>query len=91
MEENLSLGPQKSSASSPFSYCAVCPAKHCWGGDIAQLADRRTGTPPTQVRFSGAASDFFPRVNFNADSLTVSVHLRVQSHAFTSMRTLKIP
>ena len=27
-----------------------------WGGDVAQWVDRRTGTPLTQVRFSGAAT-----------------------------------
>ena len=35
-----------------------------WGGDVAQLVEHRTGTPPTQVRFSGAARYFSPRVNF---------------------------
>ena len=34
------------------------------GGDVAQLVEHRTGTPPTQVRFPGAAEDFSPRVNF---------------------------
>ena len=34
------------------------------GGDAAQLAERRTGTPLRQVRFPGAARDFSPRVNF---------------------------
>ena len=34
------------------------------GGDVAQLVERRTGTPLTQVRISGAARDFSPRVNF---------------------------
>ena len=34
------------------------------GGDLAQLGERRTGTPLTQVRFPGAARDFLPRVNF---------------------------
>ena len=32
-------------------------------GDVAQLVEHRTGTPPTQVRFPGAARDFSPRVN----------------------------
>ena len=35
-----------------------------WGRDVAQLVEHRTGTPPTQVRFPGAARDFSPRVNF---------------------------
>ena len=33
-------------------------------GDVAQLVERRTGTPLTQVRFPGAARDFSPGVNF---------------------------
>ena len=33
-------------------------------GDVAQLVERRTGTPLTLVRFPGAARDFSPRVNF---------------------------
>ena len=36
----------------------------CPGGDVAQLVERRTGTPLTQVRFPCAARDFSPRVNF---------------------------
>ena len=34
------------------------------GWDVAQLAEHRTGTPPTQVRFPGAARNLSPRVNF---------------------------
>ena len=34
------------------------------GGDVAQLVECQTGTPPTQVRFPGAARDFSPRVTF---------------------------
>ena len=34
-------------------------------GATAQLVEHRTGTPLTQVRFPGAARDFFPRVNFH--------------------------
>ena len=33
-------------------------------GDVAQLAERRTGTPLTQVRFPGAERDLSSRVNF---------------------------
>ena len=33
-------------------------------GDVAQLLERRTGTPLRQVGFPGAARDFSPRVNF---------------------------
>ena len=62
------------------------------GGVVAQLVERRTGTPLRKVRFPGAARDFFlPESTFSADSLTVSVHPRSQSHAFIAMRTLKIP
>ena len=32
--------------------------------DVAQLAERRTGTPLTQVRFPSAMWDFPPTVNF---------------------------
>ena len=51
---------------------------HVPGGDVAQLVEHRTGTPPTQVRFPGAKRDFSPTVNFQCDSLTVSVHPRAQ-------------
>ena len=33
------------------------------GGVVAQLVERRTGTPLTQVRFPGAARDFSPIVS----------------------------
>ena len=39
---------------------------HGVGGDVAQLVEHRTGTPPTQVRFPGAARNFSPRVNFQS-------------------------
>ena len=46
------------------------------GGDVAQLVERRTGTPLRQVQFPGAARDFFPpESTFSADSLTVSEQL----------------
>ena len=60
------------------------------GGDVAQLLERRTDTLLMQVRFPGAARDFLLRVNFQCNSLKVSVHPRVQSHALKSVRTLKI-
>ena len=45
-----------------------------WGGDVAQLVERRTGTPLRQVRFPGAARDSrppsSPESTFSADSLT---------------------
>ena len=34
------------------------------GGGVAQLVERRTGTPLSQVPCPGAAKDFSPRVNF---------------------------
>ena len=59
-------------------------------GDVAQLVKRRTGTPLGQVRFNGVAKDFSPESTFGAVSLTVSVHPREQSHAFTSVLMLQI-
>ena len=35
-----------------------------WGGDVAQLVERRIGTPLRQVRFPGAARNFSPSANF---------------------------
>ena len=54
----------------------------------------RTGTPLTQVRFPGAARDFFSQSNLSVQTLlTVPVPPPplAQSHAFTFVRTLKIP
>ena len=51
--------------------------------------ERRTGQSPTQVQFLGAAN--LPESTFSEDFLTVTLHSRVQSHAFISVRTLKIP
>ena len=58
--------------------------------DVAQLVERRTGTPLTQIRFPVAARDF------SHSHLSVQTLLRfctplVQSHALTFVRTLKIP
>ena len=50
--------------------------------DVAQLVKLRTGTPLTHC---------LPRSTFNEDSLTVSVHPHVQSHAFTSIAHVKDP
>ena len=62
------------------------------GGDETQLVQHRTCTPLTLVQFTDAAKDFFPpEPTFIADSFTVSAQSRVQSHALTSVRTLKIP
>ena len=41
--------------------------------DVAQLVERRTGTPLTQIRFPGAERDFSPRVNFQC-RLSYGVH-----------------
>ena len=55
------------------------------GGDVAQSAERRTGTLPTRVRFPGSAMDFF------SSQLSVQTLLQCPVlHAFTSVRTLKI-
>ena len=61
------------------------------GGDVAQFLERQTGTPLTQVRLPGAARDFSPGQLSVRTLLRVSVHPRAQSHALTSVRTLKIP
>ena len=45
--------------------CDFHTKQETWfGGGVAQLVKRRTGTPLTQVRFPGAARDLCPRVNF---------------------------
>ena len=63
-----------------------------WGGDVAQLVERRTGTLLRQVRFPGAAKDFCPRVNFPVQTLLRCPYSPwVQSHALTSVLMLKIP
>ena len=54
-------------------------------GDVAQLVERRTGTPLTQVRFPGAARDFQCRISYGVRKPPV-----MQWHALTSVRTLKI-
>ena len=42
----------------------------CLGGDVAQLTEHRTGTPPTRVRFPGAVRDF------SSKSISVQTLLR---------------
>ena len=61
-------------------------------GEVAQLVEHRSDTPLTLVRFPsfGKGFFFFPESTFSADSLTVSVHTRVKSHALTSVCTLEI-
>ena len=51
----------------------VEPNQNHQGGDVAQLEERRTGTPPTQVRFPRAARGFSPRDNFQC-RLSYGVH-----------------
>ena len=58
--------------------------------DVAQLIERRSGTPLTEANFLVRQGIFLPESTFSADSLTVSLHPRVQSHALTSVRTLEI-
>ena len=61
------------------------------GWDVAQLVEHQTFMPLMQVQFPGAARDFFSQEStFSADSLLVSLHPRVKSHALTSVHTLKI-
>ena len=63
-------------ALTPYEFCmnktTVCPhfsPASLWGGNVAQLIERLTGTPLTQVRFSGAARDF----SLGANSLSYGV------------------
>ena len=58
--------------------------------DVAQFVERRTSTLLSQVRFPGAAKDFFSQSAFIVDSLTMSVNPCVQSHALASVHMLKI-
>ena len=71
---------------------SVCHQGQCWVGDVAQLVERWTGTLLTQVQFPDAAVDFSPRVNFQC-RLSYGVHTTppLHLHAFTSVRTSKIP
>ena len=55
-------------------------------GEVVQLVERRTRRFDSSVR----QGSFLPESAFSADSLTMSVHPRVQSQALTSVRTLKI-
>ena len=58
--------------------------------DVAQLLERRTGTPLGEGSIPRSGKEFFSRSRLSVQTLTVSVHLRVQRHALTSVRTLKI-
>ena len=46
------------------SACLIEIQKKVRGGAVTQLVEHWTGTPPTHVRFSSAARDFSPRINF---------------------------
>ena len=61
------------------------------GRDVAQSVEHQTSMLLTQVRFPGPREIFLPESTFSADSLTVSIHPHVQSHALTSVHMLKIP
>ena len=53
----------------------------------------RTGTPPTWVQWFDSPvrqGIFLLELTFSADSLTVSVYSFAHSHAFTSVRALKV-
>ena len=58
-------------------------------GGVAQLVERRTGTPLRQVRLPVRQKILHPQSTFSADSLTLFLHPRVQPHALTFVRTLK--
>ena len=61
------------------------------GRDIAQMvgaSDRHAADSGLIPRCGKVI--FFPESTFSADSLSVSVHPHVQSHALTSVRTIKI-
>ena len=60
-------------------------------GAVADLVERLTVTPLTQVRFPGAARDFFSQGQLSVRTLLrCPYNPPVQSHALTSVRTLKI-
>ena len=56
-------------------------------GDVAQSVERRAGTPLHRFDSPVRQGIFLLASTFNADSLTVSVHPRVQSHALTCEHT----
>ena len=58
--------PRKQNVGEPSSNPgpSLCKKRSMWGGGVTQLVEHRTGMLPTQVRFPGAATDFFPIVNF---------------------------
>ena len=61
------------------------------GWVCSSLVEHRTVMPLMEVRFPGAARNLSPRVNFQCRLFYVCPYTpRVQSHALTSVRTLKI-
>ena len=69
----------------------LCHSSSVSGGDVAQLvraSDRHAADAGSIPRCGQGI--FLPESTFSADSLTMSIHPRVQSHALTSVRTLKI-
>ena len=63
------------------------------GGRGCSSVGQSIGPSRRRGRFESPVREgiFLPESTFSADSLTVFVHLHVQSHAPTSVRTLKIP
>ena len=80
-----------------FNFHAIWTNSNCFDrAVIAQLVEHPTEKPGTvlmQVWVSGAARDCSPRVSFQCRSLIFQYPCSpsVQSHASTSVRTLKIP
>ena len=48
--------------------------------DVAQLVERRTGTPPTQVRFPSAARDFFSQSQLSVQTLLRCLYTPLCNH-----------
>ena len=69
-----------------MTFCHFMISDNCsfvsQGRDVAQLVEYRTGTPPTQVRFPGAARDFSRRVHFQC---RLSYGVRSPPFAITSI------
>ena len=72
--------------------------RNSWGRDVAQLVERRTGTPLKQVRCLVRQEVFLPQSTFSADSFTVSVQpycaiacLSIRAHVRRSQVLTAIP
>ena len=62
------------------------------GGNVAQLVEHTTGTPPNAGSIPRCGKGFFSQSQLSVQTLLrVSVHPRVEPHTLTSVRTLKIP